>query len=291
MRNNKDNVNTVNVSLSPGVWEYANLSFQGFSLAGVRTSITLPPYSIAFDLAQGLPHAIRMNTFLITHGHMDHASGIPYVIAQKAMNSHKPPLFLMPESMVEPMREIMRQWSLIEGHQYDYIFQGVRPGDSIPLQSKIFIRPFKTLHRIPSVGYSVYRKSTRLRSDLVGLSSEEIAEVRKKGESPTEDKDDLLVSFTGDTQIEFLDLSPKVRESKILIMEATYLDERKSIESAKAWGHLHLKELIPRLSEIRSERIVLIHSSARYSIEEAREVLQKQLPESEHERVVLFPGR
>lgn len=272
-------------------WSHAGLNFEGLSLAGVRTSITLPQYSIAFDVAQGLPHAIGMNMFFITHGHMDHASGIPYIISQKAMNSHKTPVFVMNESMVKPMQEIMRQWSLIEGHSYEFEIITAKDGEDIPVKSDVFVRPFKTIHRIPSLGYSVYRKSRKLRSDLTGLTPDEIANRRKDGENPTEEKTELLVSFTGDTQIEFLDRSPHVRHSKILMLEATYLDDKKTVANAKEWGHTHLDEILQRLPDIHSEKIVLIHSSARYPMDEARRILHKKLPAHEIDRVVLFPGR
>lgn len=272
-------------------FEYSGLKFEGLSLAGVRTSLALPQHSLAFDLAQGLPHAIGMNTFLLTHGHMDHSAGVPYVISQKAMNSHVTPRFIMPTEMLEPMTEIMNQWSLIEGHTYEFQFIGARPAETFPLDGKLFIKSFETVHRIPSLGYSLYRRSRKLRQDLTGRSSEEIAEIRKRGEDPTEEKTDLLVSFTGDTQIEVFERSPEILKSKILIIEATYLDERKSIESARDWGHIHLSELLSRLPQIESEKILLIHSSARYSFEEAKSILEKRLPAHEKERVILFPGR
>lgn len=274
-----------------GQWEHSGLRFEGLSLAGVRTSITLPQFSLCFDVAQGLPHAIPINTFLITHGHMDHASGIPYLISQKAMSSHKPPRFFMPHSMVEPLTEIMQQWSKIEGFTYEFEFIGCAPGDEIFLKSNLYLSPFETVHRVPSQGYSLYRRSKKLRRDLVGKSSQELSQLRARGEEMTSLERELLVSFTGDTQIEFLDRSPEVLESKILFLEATYLDERKPISSAKEWGHTHLDEIIPRLSSIKSEKIVLIHSSARYSAEEALHLLHQKLPAQERERVVLFPGR
>lgn len=272
-------------------WEHAGLIIEGFSLAGIQTSLTLPQYSIALDVANGLPHAISMNTFFISHGHMDHAAGIPYIISQKAMRAHKKPRFYMPESMLAPMEEIMHQWGRIEGHEYDYEFIGVHLGEEYEIKKNIFMRPFSTIHRIPSFGYSLYRKFRKLRLDLEGSSTEEIAAVRKDGFDPTEERDELLVSFTGDTQIEFLDQAPEVRKSKILILETTYLDKKKTIASAKEWGHTHLEELIPRLKTITSEKIVLIHTSARYSWEEAQGLLHSLLPKHERERVVLFPRK
>jgi ribonuclease Z len=123
------------------------------------------------------------------------------------------------------------------------------------------------------------------------MPSEEIRHRKETGEDPTEERHELLVSFTGDTQIEFLDVSPEVREAKILAMEVTYMDDRKPVSAAREWGHTHLDELIPRLDSIKSEKILLIHSSARYSLEEIRTILEKRLPERERDRVILFPGR
>jgi ribonuclease Z len=168
---------------------------------------------------------------------------------------------------------------------------GAGPNEDFPLKPNLLIRTFPTVHRVPSHGYSVYRRIRKLRKDLEGRSTEEIGAVRMKGEEVTEERLQLLVSFTGDTQIEFLDLSPEVRHSKILMLEATYLDEQKPISSAKEWGHTHLDEIIPRLETITSEKIVLFHTSARYPIEEAHRLLKKRLPPHELERVLIYPGR
>lgn len=272
-------------------WEYQHIKLEGLSLAGVRTSITLPQYSVAFDVAQGLPHAIGMSTFLITHGHLDHAAGIPYIISQKMMYSHPPPRFLVPSGLEEPLREIMNQWSRIEGFQYDYKMLTAIPGQEIELKKNIFIRPFQTIHKVKSQGYSICRRYRKLRADLTGKSRKEIADLHHRGEIVTEEKSEIFISFTGDTQIDFLDLSPEVKESKTLLMETTYLDESKSISSTREWGHTHLDELIPRLPEIRSEKIVLIHTSARYTFEEVNMIIQKKIPENERHRIEVFPGR
>lgn len=189
------------------------------------------------------------------------------------------------------MKEIMNQWSKIEGFQYEFEFIGAKPNQEFSVKPNLIIKTFPTVHRVPSQGYSIYRKHKKLRADLVGLSSEEVRAAHDRGEEVTEEKLQLMVSFTGDTQIEFLDLAPEVRKSKILMMETTYLDDRKTIASAREWGHTHLDELIPRLDTIESEKIVLIHTSARYSMEEALLLLKKRLPPHELERVFIFPGR
>lgn len=272
-------------------WSYDNLNFTGLSLAGIRTSIAMPDLSLAFDVAQGFPYLFNLNHFFITHGHMDHAAGIPYLMSQKSMSAHKTPTFYMPQSMLEPLTRIMKIWAEIEGFEYARNFVGVTGNETFKINNNYFVRPFKTVHRVESFGYTVFHTKTKLKTEMAELSQEDLRRVRDSGQEITQLIETPLVSFTGDTQIEFLQSAPWLRQSKILFLEATYLDRDKTVQSARDWGHTHLDEIIPLLSTLECEKIVLIHSSARYKIDTAREILRKRIPGEYHDRVVLFPGR
>ncbi len=274
-----------------GQWAHAGLKFQGLSLSGVRTSIAMPELSLCFDVAQGLPYAIPMKNFLITHGHLDHAAGIPYIISQKGMLSHPPAHFYMPKSLVEPLEEIMKIWQKIEKHTYTYEFHGIEGDEELEVHHQHFVRPFKTVHRVDSFGYSVFRKFKKLNPKYENLKPGEIAGLRHQGIDPSIESEECLVSFTGDTQIEFLTQNEWPKKSKILILESTYLDDSKSVEHARTWGHTHFDEIIPHLDKIESEKIVIIHTSSRYSMTEAQQLLAQRTPAEHRDRVVLFPGR
>lgn len=272
-------------------WSYEDLNFVGLSLAGIRTSIAMPQLSLAFDVAQGFPYLFNINHFFVTHGHLDHAAGIPYLISQKNMSSHKPPMFYMPESMIDPLQRIMKAWAEIEKHEYKTQFIGVKGDETFRINNNYFVRPFKTVHRVDSFGYTLFHTKTKLKPEMVPLSQEELRSVRESGVEIIHSVETPLVSFTGDTQIEFIESAPWVRKSKILFLEATYLGKDKTVESARSWGHTHLDEIIPILPRLECERIVLIHSSARYSLEVSRKILSEKIPKEFQEKIVLFPGR
>lgn len=272
-------------------WTHGDLSFYGLSLAGIRTSIAMPTLSLAFDVAQGFPYLFNLKHFFITHGHLDHAAGIPYLISQKAMSAHKPPVFYMPQSMVDPLERVMQAWAEIEQHEYAHRFVGVSGGETFEINRNHYVRPFKTVHRVDSFGYTVFHKKTKLKPEMAALTQDELRQVRESGREITIEVETPLVSFTGDTQIEFLQSADWVRKSKILFMEATYLTSDRDVARARAWGHTHLDEIIPILGQLECEKIVLIHSSARHPFKEALEILRRRIPEEFREKVVLFPGR
>ena len=79
-------------------------------------------------------------------------------------------------------------------------------------------------------------------------------------------------------------------EARLLILEATFLDERVSVDSARARGHVHLDELVERAESMRNEAILLHHFSARYTAAEIEAVLDARLPPALRERVVALRG-
>lgn len=280
------------MSLENGIdYNYDGIHLRGLTLSGIRTAISMPELSFTFDVAQGFPYLLNLKQFFLSHGHLDHSAGVPYIISQKAMSRHEAPHFYMPPSLVEPLDEIMKIWQKIEKHVYQYHFHPVHADMEIPVKGNYFMKAFPTIHRVESFGYTLFQRQKKLAKEYQGLSQDDIVNLRKAGKEVQVVHEIPLVSFTGDTQIEFLDARPWIRRSKILLMEATYLDDKKTIQHARDWGHTHLDEILPRLKDIESERIVFIHASGRYPTDEALRILRRRIPAEFQNRVELFPGR
>jgi ribonuclease Z len=277
------------VSLAGGYHlQVGDFEMRGFSIAGVGTCLYFPRWNICFDLAQGLPFALRANQFFITHGHQDHAGGIAYIISQKTLSRQKTPVFFMPKVLVEPLERIMRTWIEIEGHNYQFEFKGVDEDSVIQLAGPYFVRPFTTVHRVLSQGYTIFAQHKKLKGSYREMSRDQLLRQKELGHEIQNFSVEPLVSFTGDTQIEFLNGADWVRNSKTLIMEVTYLDEKKPVTVARERGHIHLDELIERLPEIKAENIILMHLSARYSIRDVESLVKRRVPKAEQGRLHLF---
>lgn len=71
-------------------------------------------------------------------------------------------------------------------------------------------------------------------------------------------------------------------------MECTFLDERKSIEAARAGCHIHLDEIIERADRFENEHIVLMHVSQLYRTDEVAHILDRRVPPALRKRIIPF---
>ena len=277
------------MSLSTGYpLQIEGLKLLGYSVAGITTSLVMPEVDVCFDVGQGLPFQIPVPNILITHGHMDHASGLPYLIAMKSMMGQVIPNIYMPELLVDPMTRIMKIWAEIDHHEYKFNFIPTRDGQSVQLKGNYSFQTFPTFHRVPANGYTIFERKKRLKKKYQGATQQELGHLRRQGDEIDERIDEPILSFTGDSKIEFLE-NDAARNSRVLVMEVTYWDKKKSVENAREWGHIHLDELIENLDQIQARKIVLIHASARYSTRVLNETLEDRIPEHHKDRIVIFP--
>ncbi|MEK7356023.1 MAG: MBL fold metallo-hydrolase, partial [Bdellovibrionota bacterium] len=171
---------------------------------------------------------------------------------------------------------------------YRFDFIPVAHGQEIPLKGSYFFKTFPTFHRVDSHGYTIFDRKKRLKDEFKGLKPGELGLLRKQGKILDDFIDEPILSFTGDTKIEFLE-SEQVRKSRVLVMEVTYWDKKKTVANAREWGHIHFDELLEKAESLECRKIVLIHASARYGTPFLEQVLDARLPEHLKSRFALFP--
>lgn len=268
-------------------WNSKDHNFVGYSVAGITTSLVYENGNMVFDIGQGLPFHIAKQNYFITHGHSDHAGGLAYVLSQRSLWNQPPAKIHCLENYIEPFRRIISTWEEIEDFKFKYELVPIKAGDEIEVGKEYKVVPFTTVHRIPSVGYTVVKTKKKLKPEFVRLKPDEIVGLKNKNIQVDEILEDAIFAFTGDTQIEFLENLQK--PVKVLFMETTFIDDLKPISAAREWGHIHLDEWCHKVDQIPAEKIVLIHLSARYSTKQALETLDRKIPKNLREKIELFP--
>jgi ribonuclease Z len=141
---------------------------------------------------------------------------------------------------------------------------------------------------VPSLAYIVVRKVAKLKPELVGLAGPEIAARRRAGEDVNTYEDRLEIAYATDTLVTALDHAPDLYRARVLIVESTFLDERKTLEGARAGCHIHLDEIIERADKFENEHIVLMHFSQLYRPDEIKGILGARVPEALRKRIIAF---
>ena len=90
-------------------------------------------------------------------------------------------------------------------------------------------------------------------------------------------KEVIEFAFSGDSLIEFVTKNPEVMHAKTLLLESTYIDEKRPVSRAREWGHTHLDEIIELLPDLHCDRIILTHFSRRYRKAQIEERLKNKL--------------
>jgi ribonuclease Z len=269
-------------------FSHQQFTFLGISEGGIRTCITLPSLNLMFDIGTLPVENIHIRNLFLTHAHLDHSAGVPYYISQRTLLHLSPPNIYIHPTLKEPLEEILSIYSKLEDCNYKYNLHPMNSGEKIVLNKNYFVSSYPSFHRVPSQGYTIYETKRKLKLEYIGLKNQEIVELKKKGTEISEEKTEPVISFSGDTKIEYLLENEDVRKSKVLFLECTYIDQDKTVDHTRRWGHIHLDEIIANADKFENERIVLIHFSKRYPDKYILKTIYNKIPDSLKTKVHCF---
>lgn len=253
------------------------LSLEGWSWAGQATWFRVRPGGLAFDAgAGGEPALAGVERIFVSHGHLDHALGVPYQLSYRALSGEGPTSVYCPREIEASLAETIHACERLEQASYDYELTGLAPGERVRVARDLLVEAFGTRHTVPSLGYLLVRETTRLRPELVGMAGPEIAARRRRGEAVDDARESDWLAYCGDTAIDTLDESPRLYEVPLLLLECTFLgdDDR---DRAARFGHVHFQDIVDRRDRFANERLVLHHLSRRHSAADLRAAVRREL--------------
>lgn len=267
-------------------------TIRGISVGGVYTSLRVDELNILLDVGMAARTFATTDAIFLSHGHADHIGSLVSSLGIRALHGKKhPPKVYLPEEISET---VLAQLAIASKMQrYELAIQPVplKPGDEQNVRDNLWVRAFRTHHPVPSLGFQFFRRVKKLKPEYQACRGEEIRDRRMRGEELFDTRDNLEVAYATDTLLRVMDTAPEILRSKVLILECTFLDGRKSLEASRKGCHVHLDELLERADAFENEALVLMHFSQLYSPRDVHKILAERLPPSLAKRVVAFAPR
>jgi ribonuclease Z len=273
-----DNNNTTSIKFMIGKQEWY---FEGFSRAGLKTSIVCPQINTIFDAGDMSPLAAAQDNMLISHGHMDHLGSLHFAHSSRKLNKNdKQRIVVMPDQCIVPFKHIAAAFSEMNSGRNTKNIHPLEHMVNTTIISSEEISSHETMtdlintgsycvksilmdHKVKSFGYIIYMKSNRLKPEYIRLSGKEIKQLKETVGCITYMHFTPLIAYTGDTSIKGLHMNPELFTVPILIMECTGFSPEDHIITKKG-GHIHWNELLERSHLFKNDKIILFHFSQQY---------------------------
>jgi ribonuclease Z len=263
-------------------------TIRGVSVGGVYTALEVRELGVLLDVGIAPKSFAAIDDLFLSHGHADHVGALGSLLGIRGLLRKNSLRIHMPAPIVEPVCDALRSLSRLQRYELAIEPVAMEPGDERPIRADLWVRAFRTYHPVPSLGYQFFRRVQKLKREYHDLSGAEIGARRKRGEDLFETRERLELAYATDTLVRVIEESPSILASRVLVLECSFLDDKKSLADSRAGCHIHLDELLERADLFACEHLVLMHFSQIYRPREVHEILARRCPPSLLERLVVF---
>lgn len=262
----------------------------GRSWAADATAFCIPSLDIALDAGYPVFHK-KMSTVLLSHAHTDHVHHLTHMKSRA-----KPPQVWLPAESVAAVERFIDVAQMMTSNltpdEYATIpwdttlkFQGVTAGQRVTINAKrgLVCDIVQCDHGVPCIGFVVSQIKSSLKEEFKGLSGKEIGQLKKQGMAVTEQTEEKLFCFLGDTTTDILDHEDAPYAQTILqdcptvIIECSFLTDEHA-ENAQRTKHVLWSKLLPVVQNHPDTTFVLTHFSRRWSPRQVADILAADAP-------------
>lgn len=255
-----------------------DLAIEGASRAGEETWFKVRPPGLAFDVGRGPLTLVGVDRIFLSHGHLDHAAGLPLLLSHRALHRLEPPTIHCPRPIAVALEGFLRAAARLEGEDWGWRLAPLEPGERVEVAADAAVEAFAADHPVPALGYHLFRRKRRLAARYRGLDQARLGELARQGEMLSETVEEHLLTYCGDTGPAVLESEPRLYAARVLLVECTFLAPGAG-ERGRDFGHLHLDDLVARRERFENRIVVLHHLSRRHRPSELLAAARQRMPE------------
>jgi ribonuclease BN (tRNA processing enzyme) len=212
----------------------AGLTLRGTSVAARATAFAVSELGVTLDLGRLSPTIAAQPVVLLSHGHLDHLSGVlAYLNVRARFHPEPPPRLFVPRAVAEPLQQALAVMPGMESVRkrlkLEQVIVPVAAGDVVAIPGGE-AAAFALDHGVPALGWSL-RRPGGSRSALV---------------------------YAADGSTEPFQTSPALLNAEVAIVECTFVERNRRI-AARLARHAHVLDWVELAPTLRCAWLVLAH--------------------------------